>query len=170
MTLSWASVEWYIDSTDRLLIDTRLTLDQHSNQYVDHQSSEMSPNTVHQSAAPCKTHAPLLCILQFISVHPRSCIHVSQTSFCNIYMKPIKFKIIITFTLLLLFVYMFVYILISVLFVPLDNKVNNDTEIQGNGERDVDDSIRYGVQSCVYLYSFFEKGCWKKCAPDNPER
>ena len=60
-------------------------------------------------------------------------------------MKPIKFKIIITFTLLLLFVYMFVYILISVLFVPLDNKVNNDTEIQGNGERDVDDSIRYGV-------------------------
>ena len=40
---------------------------------------------------------------------------------------------------------MFVYILMSVPFVPLDNKVNNDTERQGNGERDVDDSIRYRV-------------------------
>ena len=60
-------------------------------------------------------------------------------------MKPIKFKIVISFTLLLLFIYMFVYILMSVPFVPVDNKVNNDTERQGNGERDVDDSIRYGV-------------------------
>ena len=58
------------------------------------------------------------------------------------YMKPIKFKIVITLTLLLLFIDMFVYILMSVPFVPLDNKANNDTERQGNSERDVDDSIR----------------------------
>ena len=107
------------------------------------------------SRQPPIRHAPLLCSLHFISVHPRSCIHVSQTSFCNMYMKPIKFKIVITLTLLLLFIYMFVYILMSVPFVPLDNKVNNDTERQGNSERDVDDSIRYRVyKSCVYLYAW----------------